>query len=107
MALIPRPIDWPLGSRSSNKSDFQVFEGDTAVGRICQTCVPDNPKWFWTLYVRVGEGELVPRCGLAETLEDAQTKFKAAWEKATSAKSSTHNLSVGGRATRRKKLSAN
>lgn len=81
MALIPRPVRWPPNSKSAERSDFQLFDGDVFAGRICQTPGPDSPKWFWTLCVEVGEGVHVPS-GLADTLEDAQAQFLAAWNEA-------------------------
>lgn len=78
MVLIARPINWPAGSRSAERSDFEVFEDAVAIGRICQTPDPDNPVWFWSLYGRVAEGD--PPNGLADSLDEAQARFKASWD---------------------------
>lgn len=64
--------------RLSRKLDYQIFEGDRPVGRICQSIVPGATEWFWTLYGRVGGPS--PECGFADSVEEAQAAFETAWE---------------------------
>jgi len=48
------------------------------VGRICQSVASGSTEWFWTLYGRVGGAP--PECGFADSVEEAQAAFEAAWE---------------------------
>jgi hypothetical protein len=63
---------------SSRRLDYQIFEGDMPVGRICQSVASGSTEWFWTLYGRVGGAP--PECGFADSVEEAQAAFEAAWE---------------------------
>lgn len=73
-------IKWPSDNKPSDKPDFEVFDGETAVGRIYETHVAGGSKWRWTLYVGAVNGENVPS-GHADSFPEVQAKFKAAWEK--------------------------
>ena len=58
---------------------MRCSEDETAIGRIYEDEVPGGIKWRWTLYGLEIRGESVPS-GFADSLEDAQAKFRAAWE---------------------------
>ena len=77
MTLIARPIQSFTNTSSLGRSDFELFDEDVAIGRICQTPDRENPVWFWSLYGRARDG--LPPSGLAKCLAEAQEAFKAAY----------------------------
>jgi hypothetical protein len=81
MSLVLRRITWPPDNKTSDKPDYQVFDGETAVGRMYERDVPGGIKWRWSVYGLAIRGADVPG-GLAESRDDAMAAFKAAWDKA-------------------------
>jgi hypothetical protein len=79
VTLVLRRIKWPPDGKPSDRPDYQVFVGETAVGRIYETTVPSGTKWRWSVYGLAIWGAHVPG-GMADTLEDAQAQFRAAWD---------------------------
>lgn len=82
MPLVLRPLKWPPEGKPSTKPDYHVvMDDDKIVGRIYQSEYPGGAQWFWSINSLAIRGAIVPS-GVADTLEDAQAKFRAAWEKA-------------------------
>ena len=81
MSLVLRRIKWPPDGRPSDKPDFEVFDGEKAIGRIYEKIVPGGVAWFWSIYGLAIRGEKVPG-GLAVSLDDAMAEFKDAWQMA-------------------------
>lgn len=75
MTLIARPIHSTFdGGRT--RSDFELLHNGVAIGQICQTPDLENPIWFWSLYGHARDG--YPPSGLANSLVEAQSQFRAA-----------------------------
>ena len=81
MSLRLRPR-WPHQSRPD---DFEVLEGEEAVGRIYLMYCPDGrPRWHWSLSelamagAENGSGE--SSNGMADSRDQAVATLKAAWD---------------------------
>ena len=79
MPITLRLIKWPPDGKPSAKPDYHVMDGDKVVGRIYQHDYPGGTKWFWGINGLAIQSAIVPS-GVADTLEDAQAKFRAAWD---------------------------
>jgi hypothetical protein len=60
MSLVLRRIKWPPDNKTSDKPDYQVFDGETAVGRMYERDVPGGIKWRWSVYGLAIRGADVP-----------------------------------------------
>ena len=79
MSLVLRRIFWPGDKRPPDKPDYHVMDGDQEVGRIYHADYPGGAKWFWSINGLAIRGAQIPG-GVADTLQDAQAKFRAAWD---------------------------
>ena len=76
MSLRLRTSTWPNEIRHD---DFQILEGEQAVGRLQLIHSPDGPRWSWTVYEpqsQVGP----PPSGIALSRDQAMAAFEAAWK---------------------------
>jgi hypothetical protein len=70
---------WP-----NRHDDFQVFDGEDAVGRLRFIAHPESPKWRWSIYesaIRGGAGKVVffPN-GTTDSRDQAMAALEAAWK---------------------------
>jgi hypothetical protein len=71
------PRIWP-------DDDYAIVDTDIPVGRIYHEVVCGDPKWRWSIHQipEAGPGRPItpPHNGIANTLDDAKTAFKARYQ---------------------------
>jgi hypothetical protein len=81
MALSLRRIQWPSDPRQLDRFDYNVFDGESVVGRIYLQEVPGDVKWFWTINgLAIQDDKFAD--GVERTLHDAEVALAAAWKRA-------------------------
>ena len=61
--------------------DFEVLEGEEAVGRIRLFYHPDGrPKWHWSLYGVAIRGGALEAGGRTDSRDQAVAALEAAWD---------------------------
>ena len=78
MSLRLRPT-WP-----NRHDDFQVLDGEDAVGRLRFIAHPKPPKWRWSIYESAirggaGKGAFFPN-GTTDSRDQAMAALEAAWK---------------------------
>jgi hypothetical protein len=80
MAIYLRRIQWPGDPGFFDSFDYDVFDGDSVVGRIYLRELPGKVKWFWSISELAIRNDRVAD-GVENTLHDARVAFMEAWKR--------------------------